>query len=759
MPDKNTTDRAAPGKAAPAKRGRLRRLLRAIGLSRGLGLALLIPLLALRVWDPAALEVLRLKVFDLYQVAQPREAVQNPVVIIDIDEESLAEVGQWPWPRTEVGRLVDRLRTNGAVASAFDVVFPEPDRASPGRFAKFLGHLSPDLLDALRNQPSNDDLLALALRRTPVVLGQSGYHREIERPDQGAPKPPPLAVIGPDPKPYLFHFPSLVRNIGQLERAAAGTAIFNLVPGSDGVVRRVPAFVVADGEIYPTLAIELLRIATGGNALAIKTDAAGIRSFVVGGVEVPTDRHGRLWIHYAEPRPALYVSAKDLLSGAVGAERIAGKLAMVGTSAAGLYDIKATPLRDRVPGVEIHAQLLEMILSGQGLLRPNYALGAELSALTGIGLLLIALVPLIGAAFTMMLGSIVAAALVATSWYLFTEQGLLIDVAYPLVGAFAVFVLLVFTNYLREENRRQQVRGAFSQYLSPALVDQLANEPDRLVLGGEKREMTILFSDVRGFTTISESLQDRPEELTRLMNRLLTPLTDAILSKQGTIDKYMGDAIMAFWNAPITDDAHVRHACEAALKMQQALQALNEELAAEFEAGRTQIRRLDIGVGINSGLCVVGNMGSQQRFDYSVLGDAVNLASRLEGQSKSYGAGIVIGEATETALGDSALCAELDLIRVKGKREPQRIFALLGGPELADDAEARAAVSTIADLLDAYRDRNWTGAKACLDRLGGYRLERLNLSVFAALYRRRIQAFEAAPPPDDWDGVTVATTK
>jgi adenylate cyclase len=751
-------DRAKP--APGRRRGGLRRVLYSLGLSRGLGLALLIPLLVLRVWDPAALEVLRLKVFDLYQIASPRQPQpQQPVVIIDIDEESLAEIGQWPWPRTEVARLIDQLRAAGVVATAFDVVFAEPDRSSPGRFLKYMGHLPLDLRDALRELPSNDEIMALSMRRTPVVLGQSGYHRNIATSNDTPLKPVPLAVIGADPRPHLFTFPDLVRNYSQLERSAAGTAIFNLVPGSDGVVRRVPSFVVARGQIVPTLTVELLRIATGGNALAIKTDEAGVRAFVVAGVEVPTDNNGRMWVHYAAPRPSLYVSAKDVLSGAVPRERVAGKLALVGTSAAGLFDIKATPLQDGVPGVEVHAQVLEMILAGQQLLRPNYALGAELVMLAVVGLLLIALVPVIGAAYTLLLGGIVAAALAAASWYLFTAEGLLIDVSYSLVGSLAVFVLLVFTNYLREESRRQQVRGAFSQYLSPALVDQLANDPNRLVLGGEKREMSILFSDVRGFTSISESLQDRPEDLTRLMNRLLTPLTDVILSNHGTIDKYMGDAIMAFWNAPLSDEDHVRHACEAALAMHEALEELNHNLAEESQAGFMHVDRLRIGVGVNSGVCVVGNMGSEQRFDYSVLGDAVNLASRLEGQSPTYGADIVIGEATQAALDGAGICAELDLIRVKGKQEPQRIYALLGRGEQGDDVETQGAVAVIDEVLEAYRRQDWPRAQEALTSLGNYHLARLDLSVFAALYRRRIANFAVDPPPADWDGVFVATTK
>ncbi|WP_340117828.1 adenylate/guanylate cyclase domain-containing protein [Pelagibius sp. 7325] len=735
-------------------------MLRVVGLSRALGLALLVPVLVLRVWDPAPLEALRLKIFDLYQTAMPREPLeQQPVVIVDIDEESLVEIGQWPWPRTEVARLIDRLRSSGVAATAFDVVFAEPDRTSPGRYANYLGHLPPDLLDAMRNLPSNDELMALALRRTPVVLGQAGYHRKLGAAGNFERSQVPLAVIGPDPKPYLFRFPALVRNIAMLERSAAGTAIFNLVSGRDGVVRHMPAFIVADDQIRPSLAVELLRIATGGNAVLIKTDAAGMRSFVVAGIEVPTDRNGRLWVHYATPRPQLYVSAKDLLSGAVGPERMAGKLALVGTSAAGLFDIKATPLQDRVPGVEVHAQVLEMILSGQLLLRPNYALGAELSILAVIGLLLIVMVPLIGAVLTLLLGAVVAGGLVAGSWHLFVNEGLLIDVAYPLAGSFSVFVLLIFTNYLREENRRQRVRGAFSQYLSPTLVDQLANDPNRLVLGGEKREMTILFSDVRGFTQISEGLQDSPEELTRLMNRLLTPLTEVIMSNAGTIDKYMGDAIMAFWNAPLSDAAHVDHACWAALAMQQALEDLNRELAAEASAGLADIDQLNIGIGINTGLCVVGNMGSRQRFDYSVLGDVVNLASRLEGQSPIYGADIVLGEATATALDGAGVCTQLDLIRVKGKREPQHIYALLGTSDLVKDPGVRAAMAAVDSMLAAYRARDWPRAEEMLDALGDYHLARLNLRVFVRLYRQRIVEFAAHPPPPDWEGVYVATTK
>jgi adenylate cyclase len=731
----------------------LLRLLRRLAVSRLLGLCLLIPLIALRVWDPAPLEILRLRVFDLYQMVHPRLPAAEPVVIVDIDEESLAEIGQWPWPRLEVARMIDRLRLAGVVAIGFDITFPEPDRTSSGVYAESLADVDPAIAEALRALPNNDEVLAGALSQTRVVLGQSGYHRDVRN---GQPPPPsevPLAIIGADPRPYLYHFPSLVRNTPILEQAAASRAVFNLVPGSDGVVRNVPAFVVAEGRIVPSLAAELLRVAAGGNAFAIKTDRAGIRSFVVAGVEVPTDRHGRLWIHYAKQRPGLYISARDLLAGEVAPERLAGKLALIGTSAVGLLDIKATPLQHNVPGVEVHAQVLEMILTGQLLQRPHYALGAEVSVLAIVSLLIIALVPVLGAALTMLLGALVASFLLATSWFLFTSEGLLIDPAYPSLGAFAVFALLVFANYLREEGRREEVRRAFRHYLSPALVDQLAEEPDRLVLGGESREMTVLFSDVRGFTAIAERLQQEPQVLTRLMNRLLTSLSTEIMANNGTIDKYMGDAVMAFWNAPLSDADHALNACNAARAMCGALDTLNAKMLADAAGGTTETSALRIGLGINTGLCVVGNMGSEQRFDYSVLGDAVNLASRLEGQSPVYGADIVLGQATAEAVGNRATYVELDLIRVKGKREPQRIFALLGGPELAEDAEVQVTIRLMDDLLTAYRFQAWDAAEQAVDALAGRGLAHLDMAIFQKLYHRRIRQFRNDPPPPGWDGV------
>lgn len=729
----------------------------AIGVGRMFGAGLLAVFLSVRAWDPLAVETLRLKLFDLYQQIQPRQVTQQAVIIVDVDDESLAEFGQWPWPRDLTARLVAKLSEAGAAVIGFDIVFAEPDRLSPSRLADSLPAVDEDVRAALRQLPSNDQALAEAIGDAPVVLGHSGHPRRLsarERPLGTV----PLVTLGGDPRPYLFTYSDVLRNLPELEAAAPGQGIFNFEGERDGLVRRVPALVVADGKILPTLSLEMLRLAAKGGTYVVKSDELGILSVGLAGMEIPTDRFGRIWVNYSLSDPEKYISASDVLQGRVPSERLSGRLVLIGTSAVGLLDIKATPVHRALPGVEVHAQILETVLTQSYLLRPSYALGAELllQALTGV--LMILLVPVMGAFFSLLLGAAISGALVAGSWYLFTQHQLLIDVSYGLVGSGLVYIVLVFVNYFREEGRRRQVRGAFGQYLAPALVDQLARDPRRLVLGGETKTMTFLFCDVRGFTAISESYKSDPQGLTSLINRFLTPLTGAILQTNGTIDKYMGDAIMAFWNAPLDDPEHAMHAGQSALDMLRRLEVLNAERQAEAAAGGQAFLPLKIGIGINTGACVVGNMGSDQRFDYSVLGDSVNLASRLEGQSKTYGVAVIVGETTAREIEADFALLELDLIRVKGKSEPERIFTLMGDGTLRQTAAFKELEDRNAALLGHYRAGNWTAAleeiEACRELEAAAGLTDL-LNMHAA----RCRAFQTEAPPPGWDGVFEAETK
>ena len=537
---------------------------------------LLFALLFLRVGNPGPLEELRLRAFDLFQIIKPRVATQRPVVIVDIDEDSLRKFGQFPWPRTLIADMVTRLTQLGAAAIAFDIVFAEPDRLSPALAANVYRDLDEETRNKLRALPSNDQILADAIKKSRVVLGETGLPVAVPQ-AEGQPPIGGVAALGGDPNNVLFKFPGLLRNVPVLENAAAGRGLFSIRTERDGIVRRVPMVMQAQGSIMPSLSFEMLRVATGASTILIRMDAVGVKSVALPGFEMPTDRNGQLWVHFAPHDKARYVSALDVLEGRVTADRVSRRLVVIGTSAAGLLDLKTTPNDPSMPGVEIHAQVLESILSNSMLSQPNYAIGAELFAIFVLGFVIIWVAPMLAAGRLLLLGAVFITFLVGGSWYLFAEHRLLIDFTYPLLSSLLIYSTLVFTNFVKEQAQRRQIRSAFGQYLSPALVEQLAQSPEKLVLGGETRDMTILFSDVRGFTTISEIYKDDPQGLTALMNSFLTPLTNAIIERKGTIDKYMGDAIMAFWNAPLYDPSHELNACEAALDMLDRVEKLNRE--------------------------------------------------------------------------------------------------------------------------------------------------------------------------------------
>ncbi|MGB8548581.1 MAG: adenylate/guanylate cyclase domain-containing protein, partial [Xanthobacteraceae bacterium] len=694
---------------------RLSRFGHRFGLGRAIGLLLLIAFILIRVWDPPPLQELRLRSFDLYQLMRPRVTDQRPVAIVDIDEQSLRTYGQWPWPRTLIADLVNRLTALHSAAIAFDVIFSEPDRMSPAVAANSFSDLDDATRAKLQSLPSNDDVLAAAIRKSRVVLGQAGIPVRVDQGDVSSLPRTSVATRPPDPKPFLVTFPYLLRNVSVLEKAAAGRGLFSIDPDRDGIVRRVPIVMLAGGEIVPALSLELLRVALGAPAIRVVTDPigkAGVEAVqtIPPRIAIPTDSQGKVWVHFSPRERDIYVSAKDVLEGTVAPDRIAGKLVLVGTSAVGLLDNKTTPVDRSMPGVEIHAQLIEAALTNAILSYPNYAIGAELIAAFLVGIAIVILAPMIGALPLLILGAGVGAGLAAISWMVFQQQNILIDVTFPLMSSFGVYAALVFVNYLREQVDRQRIRSAFGQYLSPTLVEQLAQNPDKLVLGGEERTMTIMFSDVRGFTTISESFKDDPQGLTNLMNRLLTPMSNAIQARNGTIDKYMGDAIMAFWNAPLDDPNHEANACDAALDMLERLDALNAERKQDAEASGKPFIPIKIGIGINTGRVTVGNMGSDMRFQYTVLGDSVNLASRIEGQTKSYGVPILIGARTAQAIKDKFAIVEIDFITVKGKTEPEVVYTVLGRKEMAASTEFEGVQASMHQLLARYRAQDWRGA-------------------------------------------------
>jgi adenylate cyclase len=729
---------------------------RKFGYARVVCLALLIGVAVLRVADPAPIEELRVRTFDTFQLIQPRVKTVRPVTIVNIDEKSLAKLGQWPWPRTRIADLVNDLTRLGAAVIAFDVLFAEPDRLNPDAAANTFPNLDEETRGKLRALPSNDQIFADAIRNSRVVLGESGASEVLSAFDETLPVTG-LAKLG-DPDPFMLDFPGLLRNIHVLEQAAAGRGLISIKTERDGIVRRVPMVMLAQGTAMPSLSFEMLRVATGSDTILIKADQGGIKNIAVKGFQVPTDRNGQLWVHFAHYDPSIYVSAADVLDGQVAPDMIAGKLVLIGTSAIGLNDVKTTPIDPVMPGVEVHAQVLEAALTGELLSQPNYGTAVEFFSALLLGLLVIAFAPMFGPITLVVVGALFATVLVGISWYFYTQHRLLIDFTYPLLSTTLIYLTLIFTSFVREQAQRRQIRSAFGQYLSPALVEQLAQSPEKLVLGGEEREMTIMFSDVRGFTTISESYKHDPQGLTSLMNRFLTPLTNAILARKGTIDKYMGDAIMAFWNAPLDDREHQLNACEAALDMLERIDGLNKEREREAQDGGHSYIPINVGVGLNTGTCVVGNMGSDQRFDYSVLGDSVNLASRLEGQSKEYGFPIIVGSKTALAVKDRFAILELDFIMVKGKKEPEVIYAIAGRQDTAQSGRFQRLRNLTIEMLACYRSRDWEGALAAIER--GRRSDEAHaLELLYNLYETRILGYQKNQPPEDWNGAFALLTK
>jgi adenylate cyclase len=516
----------------------------------------------------------------------------------------------------------------------------------------------------------------------------------------------------------------------------------------------------AQGERMPALSFEVLRILGGSGTIMIKADKSGIDSVVLQGLRlrVPTDGLARFWVHYARNDPSIYVSAVDVLDGRVPSEMIAKKLVLIGTSATGMNDIKTTPVSRAMPGVEIHAQVLESALTGSSLSRPAHGEVYEFLAALVAGLLVIAFAPNLGPVTLVGVGALFATALIGTSSYFYLHDRMLIDFTYPLLSTTAIYLTLIFSSFVREQAQRRQIRSAFSQYLSPAFVEQLAQSPEKLKLGGEEREMTIMFSDMRGFTSISETYKDNPQGLTALMNRFLTPLTNAILDRRGTIDKYMGDAVMAFWNAPLDDREHQLNACNAAVDMLERIDELNRVREEEAsEEGHSYVP-LNIGVGLNTGNCVVGNMGSDTRFNYSVFGDSVNLASRLEGQTKEYGFPIIVGSKTALAVKDHFAILELDFIMVKGKKEPEVIYAIAGREDVAQSERFQRLRNLTIEMLACYRNRDWDGALATIER-GRKTDDARSLEYLYNLYEARIREFRENPPPEDWNGAYQLLTK
>ena len=660
-------------------------LSQSIANGRLVAVALFLAMSLLRLEDGDWLRTARFQVFDLFQQVSPRALATERVAIVDIDEASLRKLGQWPWPRSQLKDMVTRLLEAGALAIGFDVVFAEPDRLSPPRLAEALA-LPAELRGAMARLPDNDALFAAALRDAPVALGMSG---STEPAGDIAPPPARSNVVEfrGDPRPFLFGFPSLLRNIDELQAAASGRGLFSLTPEHDGVIRRIPAVMKVDDQLYPSLGLEVLRLASRADHIGVLRNRAGtgIEAVRIRNVEIPTDRNGLIWLRFSRHAPSLYIPAQDILGPAFEPSAVRDKLVFVGTSAAGLRDLRMTPLKETVPGVELHAQLIDSILSGDYLHRPDYALALELLAAGAIALLLIWIVPRLNALRSLPLFVVPSALLWGASFLAYEFAGYAFDASFAFASVLLVFAVLVYSSYSRAEAQRKRIRSAFQHYLSPDLVGQLAENPRALRLGGESREMTFLFSDIAGFTAFTE--KSDPQVLVRLLNEYLDGVSKIVMDHGGTIDKIVGDAVHAFFNAPLDQEDHAARAAGCALAI--------DAFARDFSAAKAS-EGLNFGetrIGVNTGTAIVGNFGGSSRFDFTAHGDAINTAARLEAANKHLGTRICIAESTVER------CPELQFrpigsLLLKGKEEAVKTYEPLPQPDPAPDS--------LPDYSDAF---------------------------------------------------------
>lgn len=690
--------------------------------------------------------------------------VDNRIVILDIDEKSLKEDGRWPWSRDHLAVLMDQLFDRyGVAVVGFDVVFAERDNSSGLQVLQHLGQneLKADsafqaVLTQMQPQLEYDHLFAEKIKNRKVVLGY--YFTQHRVADVSGMLPNPIFSAGQF-KPNSIGFTQwngYGANLPELQSATLNAGHFNPQVDEDGVVRRVPMVAEYNGAYYPSLSLAVVQAllgqaeVTAGFSGEKNTNYAGLEWLDVGVdgrfLRIPVDQDVTALIPYRGGQGSFpYISLSDVLHGRVTSEQLKDKIVLIGTTSPGLMDMRSTPVAEVYPGVEVHANMIAGILDQNLKQLPAYILGAEVLWLLLTGVCLSVLLPLLSPLRAILVSALAFIVSQGLSFAVWRYADVVLPIANSLVMIALLFALNMSYGYFVESRTKRQITGLFGQYVPSELVDEMSKHPDSVSMAGDSRDMTILFSDVRGFTHISEGLD--PKELALLMNEFLSPLSHIVYKHRGTIDKYMGDCIMAFWGAPLRDAAHARNALLAGIEMQAALTALQPNFKAR---GWPPI---NVGVGINTGRVSVGNMGSDVRVAYTVMGDEVNLASRLEGLTKQYGVGIVVGENTRKVVTDFVY-RELDYVRVKGKDKPIAIYEPLG---LMTDVSAAVLeeLKLFHDMRRLYLQQKWEQAELKL-----MNLQRISPNTqLYKIYAERVAFFHKHPPSSDWDGVAVFESK
>lgn len=683
----------------------------------------------------------------LLPYSKPAPSAQ-PIVIIDIDERSLKEVGHWPWSRKVVAELVDKLVAAGVVSITFDVVFSEPETNMAQALAAAQPASTPlaQSLKALESAFDYDSKMATSIGKTDVILGyilHRGDFRTGVMPESGIDMAADAVMQAP-----VERMGGYTASIPILKDAARGQGFINGDPDPDGTVRRAPLVLRYGNQLYPSLAMQtamtylLLDIATPS------VIDGNIQGFTLGDKQIHTDAKGQMLVPYRGRQGSFpYVPAVDVLQGKADPKLLSGSIAMVGTSAIGLVDLRTTPVGAMYPGIETQATLVDALLRGAAPYKPDFAAGANAVAIFLLGLLLAILLPFLGPAMMTLLGTLSMTLLVAGNVWLWQERGLDMPVSGPLLTVAALYVINIAFGFFTSSRQKEQIHGMFGQYVAPAHIDRLLGDPAALSFEGDSKKMTVLFSDIRNFTNMSETLS--ATDLKNLLNRYFTPMTEIIFEQQGTIDKYVGDMIMAFWGAPLDDPQHEKHAVQAAMLMQKKQAALRDEFQ------KIGLPAIFTGIGINTGFMNVGDMGSTYRRAYTVLGDAVNLGSRLESITKFYGASILVSESTYAATRDDFVWREVDYMQVKGKKEPIYVYEPLAIKADASD-ELLRHVQQYSVARAAYLAKDWQQAQQLFSQL---KEEAKDFRALCKIYLQRIAQYQTEGVAEDWCGVWQHTEK
>lgn len=719
------------------------------------GILISLVVVLLYIIQPTFLKLLDYKIYDqLLRRYHTSNATDYPV-IVDIDEKSLAEFGQWPWPRYRVALLLGNLMQYGVKSVGSDIIFVERDKTSLVVLQEQMKrdlNVAPEFSGVPKQLEDNDRILAGVLSQGPFVLGLdfsfNGNKTTKEAASCLAPPSNVSLLKSPDavsPQQALHDADDVICPLPILAESAPASGFITIASDEDGIFRRVPLLISWKGKLYPSLAVATLMQATGVGDIVLKLSKLGVESIRIGPTAIPVDRKGQMLINYrGSSKTFKYISAADVLKGIVRPAQLKNKIVFIGTSASGLRDLRPMPFDNYYPGVETHATITDNILSKQFFSSPSWEPALLIVIIMLVGLFSTVLItwtraayivlPLLGVWFGLWYGSV----------YLFSEAGLFLSPFYPFICLATTFAVLTVLKFWREEHAKKFIQGAFSHYLAPSVIDKILDDPESLSLEGQEKEVTIEFSDIRSFTSLSEKLT--PTQVTELLHDYMTPMTRIITEHSGTLDKFIGDAIMAFWNAPVAVESHQLAALEAALLQLDHLKRLNDHFMEKF--GFT----IAIGIGLHCGTVRVGNMGSADLFDYTLIGDNVNLASRLEGLTKYYGQEIVVSQTIADTCCTTHVFQELDRVRVKGKAEPVTIYTV----HRQEEAEKIQEELTLHGRgLELYRAGSFHEAKVVFDLIA----QKHNNHLLYSMYSERCAILDENPPEGSWDGVFTHKSK